>query len=346
MNANLPTYTYRLIDNNKPINVIYSSDKLHFVTHEYMNIIREALSILSEFNITAIPKCIQKENLHIICEHHIPDKRHPIILEMIWYNFSTCTIIRDNLDNETNNKIKTLLNNKISPQKTTTSRPKQNNTNTRRPTVKSTVKPANKTNSDKGLLNSTVTEIDDIIDMKELQTCLDEIKNMKKDIHETKQEIFDKNDDINDKKRLLNKEKDREYQRKRKFDVNIDVYKNVKIDLENGVLDKVPVLFEKEYPIFEILEEQGVLDDDNVYEIYTSVYDDVYEEEGEEDVKEPYVPHNIHYLPPEEQEKYQTPPKSGNIPPLKDVLADISDCESSDTDQDDLDGLEGFDVLE
>ena len=108
--------------------------------------------------------------------------------------------------------------------------------------------------------------------------------------------------DINDAKRQLRKEEEQIIERRRIFNSDKEVYKKIKEKMESEKITSVPMLFENKYPIFKFMESSNILYTDEEYEVYLSIYNEMY---PKKDINNPYVPHNINYLADGEQEKYR-----------------------------------------
>jgi len=360
--------SYTIIDNTKLCNKIYETLIYDNVVHEYMSIVNNVLQVLKEFNIEEIPNRIHKDNLYIVSSVHDDKKRYPMYLCKYWYDFNIKTIVSEHINTELcKNNTQKCASSKIVK-------------NTGKKVYRNTKFNKNSNIPKKGLLNSTVTELpnnngnngnngnndnnrdnghNSIVDISDIKQCINELKAEKEKINNEKEKIIEENDNINKKKRELKKVQEKERERRRKFEVNIDIYRKVKIDLEKGILKEIPELFEKEYPVFEVMDEQGELDKpiDVVYDTFTYLYDESYPKEDTE--KKEYVPHNINYVTKgndiikdgdiSKDNKKDKKEKSNEIPPLEKVLDDISDLDISDDDTNqgsDLINLEDFDTFE
>jgi hypothetical protein len=136
------------------------------------------------------------------------------------------------------------------------------------------------------------------------------------------------NSDINDQKRFERIDKERAEEKQRIFESDKNVYAKMKQHISEEKLDEghIPELFAAKYPIFKFMDAEGILDEEDEYDTYLELYNELYPPESEENEDESegeYIPHNYHYLNKEEQEKYKKPKKE--YPSLEQVLDQISD---------------------
>lgn len=139
---------------------------------------------------------------------------------------------------------------------------------------------------------------------------------------------------LGDEKRVYQKNKEKEDENKNIFKADKKSYYMLKQDIEDGKVSEnnMSILFKNKYPIFKFMECKGLLDNDDEYVQYVSIYNELYPKK-DYDI-EAYVPHNIHYLNEDEKIKYDNIKDKGDmlsdfiggknkIKPLEEVLRDI-----------------------
>jgi hypothetical protein len=92
-------------------------------------------------------------------------------------------------------------------------------------------------------------------------------------------------------------EKEKQHEINNKFDINIDIYKQIKDELERQVIKQIPELFLTDYDIFSFLEKHNLLESEYKYELYRSIH---YYIKNSIDT----VPEFIEYMEEEDQKKY------------------------------------------
>lgn len=158
------------------------------------------------------------------------------------------------------------------------------------------------------------------------------LKEVKKD-HEKEIKKFSRfYDELNDEKRFIRVEKEKEEEKMRiyKCDKN-DVYFNVKRKLMEGAISEVPGMFRNKFVIFQFMEENDMFDCADEYEQYCALYNEAYPPENKKQ-EDDYIPHNVHYLSTDEQQKFKEYLDEDTlIPSFDDVMAALD--EDSDEDQ-------------
>jgi len=159
-------------------------------------------------------------------------------------------------------------------------------------------------------------EIEKMNELKENQ--LDTIDDAKDMIEQDKDNLANYYCDISTEKRMLRMQKEKAEERLRIFESDKKVYDKIKIDIarEKITENNIPELFVKQYAILKFMDINNLLNTDNEYDTYTSLYDEMYPPPVNK--KKPYIPHNIHY------------DKNKSIPSVDDILADLE------TDSDDM----------
>ena len=90
-------------------------------------------------------------------------------------------------------------------------------------------------------------------------------------------------------------EQEKEEERFRIFESDKRVYDKIKIDITKEKISEnnIPELFATKYPIFKFMDLNNLLNTDNDYDTYKSLYDNIKGQES--NTKEEYIPHNVHY---------------------------------------------------
>lgn len=148
-------------------------------------------------------------------------------------------------------------------------------------------------------------EIDEEIDIKHFEYIINEIKMIQKHEKNTEtntksclivdnisKELLLKEQQINEQHKLNNMQephivieknknkniekmmKEKNEEKQRIFMNDINVYKNIKKDLENKSIQKIPELFEYKYAIFNILDEENMLESSHNYNLFEAMYDE------------------------------------------------------------------------
>lgn len=170
--------------------------------------------------------------------------------------------------------------------------------------------------------SDNVDEIDDKLDIlrKKMEKLID-VRDEQSDNNYSMKESIEKQrnklddfvlDKITEEKHKIKREEEKKEANRKVFRHDKKVYRLIKEDIENGKIneDDIPVLFESKYPIFEFMDSNDMITlndehDEHEFMSYCEFYDDAYPEIKEEQNKQSeYVPHNLHYLPEEEQKKY------------------------------------------
>lgn len=188
-------------------------------------------------------------------------------------------------------------------------------------------------------------EIENIENIKKMEE--DKIIEIKKKHDEEKENLVDYECEIKEKKMMERIKKDLDNQKKRIFESDKNSYFLMKKDINEGKLkeDNISVLFKQKYPIFKFMDENGDLNLDNEFEIYSELFNGLYEDQLETDDNEScYIPHNYHYLSEEEKLKYKNfveSNKKKNIPSYDDLLMELNEIE-----KEELIKNSGIDIVE
>ena len=225
----------------------------------------------------------------------------------------------------------------------------------------------NEKDNKKNIIDNLDTESLEDLDPDELKKIIDNLQNIKEKEKQKIDELKVKTEmdlenyskmcnDLGDKKRDMRRKLEREKEKRNKFDANKYAYKKIKQDILDGKLteDKISELFINEYPIYKFLDENCIIDKEDEYIIYTQLYDELYNSDKVNQPKnEPYIPHNVHYLSSDEQDKYKavvnnnkdiiddfikknTDNKNKKYPPLEEILNNL------DSDEPELDNIDNI----
>lgn len=159
--------------------------------------------------------------------------------------------------------------------------------------------------------------------IKKIKEKIEELKNIKSEnknkinnlrLTQDKQSeaLIDYSSDVNYIKKKICLEKEKEEEKRNKFNADKRAYLLMKEDITKGELksEKISPLFKDKYPIFEYLDTTNLLTKSNdetcIGEDYF-IYNELLERKqhtNNEDSPKSYLPHNYHYLSEEEQNKF------------------------------------------
>jgi len=133
----------------------------------------------------------------------------------------------------------------------------------------------------------------------------DQLNILKKTAEEKQETYSNCANQLGDIKRILVRNKEREEERRKKFSANLDAYHRIKADIDSGKFteDRIPDLFINEYPIYKFMDQNNLLDNENDYNVFINIYNQMYQ--NKDITKTGYVPHNINYLNEDEKNKYE-----------------------------------------
>lgn len=208
-------------------------------------------------------------------------------------------------------------------------------------------------------------------ELKSLEAQIESIKSVKREnknkMKELRQmqeqqteKLIDYSADVNYTKKKLFQDREREEEKRKKFNANKRAYFLMKEDINKDKLqrNKISPLFH-DYPIFEYLDEKNLLtptnenyDDDQNHQSRVTTDYFLYNELTKKDKPEPqndtYVPHDYNYLSKEEQDQY-TPflnNKKGmiedflarrkRIKPIAEILRGLDNDDNDDTDENEI----------
>nr|QBK89169.1 MAG: hypothetical protein LCMiAC02_02630 [Mimivirus LCMiAC02] len=141
-------------------------------------------------------------------------------------------------------------------------------------TDKKLVKIIEDVNDDPAKENSVNTSLaDEIAELKEKRKILeDNISNYEATHKKDMDKCSDVYNNLNDKKNLLFKKKEKEKEMARVFESDKVTYIKIKNDFEEGRLKEIPSLFADKYPVFEQMNSENRMYDDDSYEYYKKLY--------------------------------------------------------------------------
>lgn len=181
---------------------------------------------------------------------------------------------------------------------------------------------------------------------QEKENAMKELKKEGKKHEKEEDNAVNYNTELNDLKREIYKEKEKEKERINIFNAGKTSYRRISSDLEEGKIDDVPLMFQDKYYIYKFMDERDILDEENDYETYITIFNKMYTQKKDKyaDLKKGYVPHNINYLNEEQRKKYSEKAMIGDdeitefiknrkhIPSLEEILnatVDASDTDDS-----------------
>ena len=329
MNLKEEIVEYTLIDERKPYDKsLFNSNNYFAVLHEYLLTLKHNLSLLNNNNNTNLITT----NFYIVQRILFANKKYPFITNKYTLNLNTLNIqSKDGFENlptfypfsEIKSEFEQLLkyekpifikhqDKKISQTNIKT----ELNKNSYIPKINSPVehRPFNTNIKEKNVNNpdneNSLSESELIKQIEELQKHKEKeeenICNIEKEYDDNQKNLSNYCDNLNDEKRTMRINKEKEEEKKRIFDSDKRVYDKLKLDIQKNKIDesKIPELFSMKYPIFKFMDENNLLNNDDDYETYLCFYDEIYPPPKSTNTQE-YVPHNVHYLSNEEQEKYK-----------------------------------------
>lgn len=141
--------------------------------------------------------------------------------------------------------------------------------------------------------------------------------------------------EINAKKMMdrINLEKEKE--RRNIYQSDKKSYHLIKKHIMDGLIDEenISPFFKQKYPIFKFMDQNGDIDCENDYELYTELFSDLYGDKNnnsdDDDTEKCYVPHNYHYLTEEEKAKYESfiDKNKNKIPSYDELLMELNEIE-------------------
>lgn len=294
------TRKFILVDSDYILAKIASSDDLCIICHEYLSIINNKLLFLIKLGIKLDIKQISFNNLFIV--DTLKNSKYPYpIFNKIQFDITSFRFIYENnmciplmytdfinnlIDNiKSNINVITKDNQQIVINNTT------NNITNNKVTLKK--KESININEEMESIKQLVNDLEKIKndELKKLETIEVEYKN-------NSDEFSKLANNLGDDKRELRMLKEKEEEAMNIFECDKSIYRKMKKQIEGGSLleSNIPDLFNKKYPILKFLDDEGLLDTNDDYSIYTELYNDMYKG-TEENIKksDKYVPHDIHY---------------------------------------------------
>lgn len=199
---------------------------------------------------------------------------------------------------------------------------------------------------------STINE-DEIDDPNKLLDIINALEDKKKNSESELKKIKNKiNFDLENLKEYnyeksyiknnLNKEKEEQEIAKRIFESEKNyTYPKIKKDIEENRSSEnnIPSIFLSKYSIYEYMDNNNLLEDDDAFDIFQSLYNKVIKSNKEkedntnndeheiydEKKSDEFIPHNVHYLDEENKKKYLK--KKQRTQPLEDILTELDNKE-------------------
>lgn len=354
-------YTYKLVNKNLLLTNVLEDYDHKIIFSNMLSIIDDYLSVLINNN-------IKLDNInfdHLLCVECIPNYGpYELINRATKFDIKKLEFV--NVDDDTDisdvddthwypiNSIKKKLQTK---QKIIHNKPTEATPNIIKPIPKIT-QPIIETPKTNVIEISKVEEptiVEPQQDPQEILNMIEQLKKLKEDelnsmkvlkekLEVEEDKIIDKQNVLGDIKRDAFKHKEKEEDNKRVFIADKKAYFMIKMDIYTKKLEesKVSPLFQDKYVIFKYLDERGILNSDDEYVHYVTLYNELYPEP--EIIEERYVPHNLHYLSEEEQKKYEHIKNSNKdmieefingkeklqIEPLEDILRKVDDEDNED----------------
>lgn len=163
--------------------------------------------------------------------------------------------------------------------------------------------------SDDDIDTMTPEELEELMTQleKEKHENLAELNTIKKQ-HQNDVENYSRfHNELNQERRLVHMNKERQMEKHRVFDTDKGIFYRMREEIRLGKRqpDNIPTLndLDKKFTIFRFMDAKELLDKEDDYVIYCCLYDETYPKPKKTD-GESYIPHNYHYLSPEDQAKY------------------------------------------
>ena len=295
--------TYTVINRNEENTVIYTSTQKFLAIHEYLSIILNELNILKKYKLQNIKNLKSNfNNLYIIVEINgklrYYDKQYPIIIARIHLNMNDWKLYYK-LTNDTEEEL--IDSNMTSPIQALLYKIKKNITMlsdhlnslkiiksksrllSQRP--QSNLKKTPLIFEEKSYIklelandNPEIEQKDDnlaneIAELKKKRKLMEDNLHNIEVIHKKDMDKYsDACNDLNDKKGELFIKKERDEELIRMFESDRGTYIRIKNDFDAGRLEKVPLLFADKYPVFEQMDDEDCMYDDDSYEYYKKLY--------------------------------------------------------------------------
>ncbi|MBA42704.1 MAG: hypothetical protein CMF62_01670 [Magnetococcales bacterium] len=194
-------------------------------------------------------------------------------------------------------------------------------------------------------INDDITLEELELEIKKLQalkeTSVEELEKIKEEYKVDQENYSEYKCELDGKKMEQKLKEENIKQRERIFEVDLETYLRIKKDLDDGSIteNNISPLYIRKYPIFKFLDENDLLENDDLYETYLILYNELYPEKPKDQEKD-YIPHNINYLEDEEKEQYSHIKEgkedminsfvknTNKIPPLDQILKELDQEDS------------------
>lgn len=268
------TVKFAIVDNTQPINFIRSSESLEVILMEYLYLIRDQIMKFRYNNINNID--LYNFNYLQCFAYKLLQSNAHFIINKYTFDIKTLTIVDNNnvsiqLPSEFNLIINELSKLQIGI--------KQNNTIIQNNTINqdnNIIKPIPNFNRPMNAQYMT-----DNSGFSKPKIIISDTKNQppKKDTYDSNNiDFINKSIQENEIRKSEFKRKEKLTEQKNRFDANKKAYLMMKKNIETGLLkeDKIPILFEKEYPIYKFMDNTNILNTDNAFETFFKLYDELY----------------------------------------------------------------------
>ncbi len=304
------SWTYTVIDRNEENTAVYKSTHKDLAIHEYLSIILNELNILKKYRLQNVKNLKSKfNNLYIVekderLSHY--GKQYPVITAKIHLNMNDWKLYLKREDDREKELelvnsnitfvIRVLLH-KIKKNITTlighVSKSRllsQSNLNKIPLVFEANNYIKSKKSEETNLFDNLETEqkdeklveiiedvdddlADEIAELKKKRKIMEEKLHNIEAIHkEDVDKYSDACNDLNDEKGLLFVKKKREEELIRIFKSDRGTYIKIKNDFDEGRLEKIPLIFVDKYPVFEQMDNEDRVYDDDSYEYYKKLY--------------------------------------------------------------------------
>jgi hypothetical protein len=177
---------------------------------------------------------------------------------------------------------------------------------------------------DSNKCNELLKIMSDLTEQKKKEN--EKLEQLKKQTENNEEQLCKMNDNLNDKKREHFKNKEKEEENKNVYIANKKAYYLIKQDIKTNKINEqtIPILFKDVYPIYKFMDERKLLNIDDEYVHYVTIFNELYPKKLIDN--KAFVPHNINYLTEEEQKKYEHI-KSSN----KDMISNFIESNASES---------------
>lgn len=273
-------YKYILIDKNNLIGNVYESSNLEKVMHQLLLIIKSHLQTIVSLNIKVSLESLKFDNY---CVAKIKNKKrqNPMIVEVYNYSFKTGFTHNSNVMNISSDLLYTLDEIKETLKLIELPGPNVTPKSFQNEIIPNKVN-FDKTNSAMRTINVPKQESNDTFSTNITKKTPEIDNNVEIIANKFNQDstIVDAPKQFSLTKQKQSKVKP-ENTKKTKYEADKRAYYMMKEDIKTGKLsmDKMSVLFVEKYPIYEYLEEIGIIDNSDAYLEYDKLYEELYNDD-------------------------------------------------------------------